>query len=137
VSATRADVVREARAWVGTPYHDCADVRGAGVDCGMLLVRVFCDLKLAPAFDPRPYKPQWYLHQSESVFLDWLERYAHRVTNPLPGDVALYNFGRHPAHGAILVDDHTIVHADRLRRAVVTDELSLLKEKLHGYWSAF
>ncbi len=35
---SRAIIVAEARKWVGTPYHSCADVRGAGVDCGMLIV---------------------------------------------------------------------------------------------------
>lgn len=30
----RAAVVAEARSWIGTPYHNCADVKGAGVDCG-------------------------------------------------------------------------------------------------------
>ena len=25
--------------WIGTPYHNCADIKGVGVDCGMLLVR--------------------------------------------------------------------------------------------------
>ena len=28
----RNRVVAEARKWILTPYHNCADVRGAGVD---------------------------------------------------------------------------------------------------------
>ena len=40
----REKIVAEARSWIGTPYHNCADIKGVGVDCGMLLVRVFVDL---------------------------------------------------------------------------------------------
>jgi cell wall-associated NlpC family hydrolase len=47
-AAQRATVVAEARSWIRTPYHNCADVKGAGVDCGMLLVRVFVDTGLMP-----------------------------------------------------------------------------------------
>jgi len=51
----REKIVAEARSWIGTPYHNCADIKGVGVDCGMLLVRVFVDLGLVEPFDPRPY----------------------------------------------------------------------------------
>ena len=47
----RAAVAAEARKWILTPYHHGADIRGAGVDCGMLIVRVFVDLGLTPPFD--------------------------------------------------------------------------------------
>ena len=41
--------------------HNCADIKGVGVDClGMLLVRVFVDLNLCPPFDPRPYPVDWH-----------------------------------------------------------------------------
>ena len=42
----RAAVVAAARSWIGTPYHHAADVKGVGVDCAMLLVRVYSDLGL-------------------------------------------------------------------------------------------
>ena len=44
--AQRAAVVAEARSWIGTPYHHAADVKGHGVDCAMLLIRVYCDCRL-------------------------------------------------------------------------------------------
>jgi cell wall-associated NlpC family hydrolase len=36
----RAAVVAEARTWIKTPWRHMADIKGAGVDCAMLLVRV-------------------------------------------------------------------------------------------------
>jgi hypothetical protein len=33
---------------------NCTDLKGVGVDCGMLIVRVFVDTGLCAPFDPRP-----------------------------------------------------------------------------------
>ena len=38
--ATGLDVVRMARTWLGTPYHHQGRVKGAGVDCGGLVIGV-------------------------------------------------------------------------------------------------
>lgn len=109
---TRDAVVAEAFSWLDTPYHHEADVKGAGVDCAMLLVRVFANVGLIPAdLDPRPYSPQWHLHRSEEIYLGWLERHAYPTDKPAPGDVAIWRFGRCFSHGGILVDEQTVVHA--------------------------
>lgn len=107
----REKIVAEAMTWLKTPYHHLADVKGAGVDCAMLLVRVYCDLGFAPAFDPRPYESQWYMHRSEEKYLAWIEKYCDRVEKALPGDIALYRFGRCAAHGAIVINDELMLHA--------------------------
>jgi len=77
----RAAVVAEARRWIGTPYHHQADVLGAGVDCGMLLVRVYVDTGVVPPFDPRPYSVQWHLHREDERYLGFL---LERGTEVLP-----------------------------------------------------
>ena len=68
----REKVVAEAKSWIGTPYHNCADVKGVGCDCGMLLVRVFVDLGIVEPFDPRPYAHDWHLHRGEERYLEAL-----------------------------------------------------------------
>lgn len=112
-AAMRAAIVAEARSWIGTPYHHMADIKGVGVDCGMILVRIFVDLGLVPAFDPRPYTNDWMLHRSDDHFLGELMARAHPVETPRPGDVALYRYGRCYSHGAVVVcsDPLTVVHA--------------------------
>lgn len=108
----RSIVVAEAKTWLGTPYVSNGDVKGAGVDCGMLLVRVFCDLKLIEPFDPRPYPAQWAMHQTEEIFLNLILKFSREISGPpLPGDVALFKFGRCWAHGSIVVDWPVIIHA--------------------------
>jgi cell wall-associated NlpC family hydrolase len=109
----REAIVTEARTWIGTPYHHAADVRGHGVDCAMLLVRVFCDLGLVKKFDPRPYTKDWFLHRSEERYLETLLGSAREVSRPAVGDVVMFRLGRCFAHGGIIsrADPLTIVHA--------------------------
>jgi cell wall-associated NlpC family hydrolase len=131
--AERAQVVAEARAWIGTPYHHCADVRGAGVDCAMLIVRVYCDLELVERFDPRPYPPDWYLHRSEERYLGHILARAHRVERPLPGDVFLLKYGRTFSHGGIVTkpDPLIVVHAFRPHHIVVEEEIARCPDLAH------
>jgi NlpC/P60 family putative phage cell wall peptidase len=125
-SAVRAAIVAEARSWIGTPYHVCADLKGVGCDCAMLLVRVFCDLGLVAPFDPRPYSSDWHLHRSDEKYLDQLLAHAHIVAKPEPGDVIIFRVGRCFSHGAIvsLASPLTIVHAFRPAGRVMEEEIS-------------
>ena len=142
----RAAVVAAARAWVGTPYQHMADVPGAGVDCAMILVRVFCDLGLVEPFDPRPYTRDWMIHRSEEKYLGFLLASARIVQEPKAGDVILFRFGRCFAHGGIVTstDPLTILHAYAPYRCVVEEDLarnSELSERASGavfasYWGA-
>jgi cell wall-associated NlpC family hydrolase len=106
-------VVAEAHRWVNTPYHNCADVLGAGVDCGMLIVRVFVDTGMVPPFDPRPYSPDWMLHRDEEKYLSFFTDRCRPVDVPDLGDIVLFRYGRSYSHGGIVVcsDPVTIVHA--------------------------
>lgn len=122
----RASVIAEARSWVGTPYHSNGDLKGIGVDCGMLLVRVFCDLGLAPAFDPRPYPAHWHLHRGDEKYLGFILGLAAEVDVPQPGDVMLFLWGRCYSHGGIVTRTKplTIVHAYYPARRVIEDEVA-------------
>jgi len=106
-------IVAEARSWVGTPYHHAADIKGVGVDCAMLLLRVYADLGLVAPFDPRPYTTDWMLHRSDEIFMGHLFGHATEVETPEPGDVILFKFGRCYSHGGIVTcaNPLTIVHA--------------------------
>ena len=126
--AQRAAVVGAARSWIGTPYHHAADVKGrdGGVDCAMLIVRVYCDLGLVEPFDPRPYTRDWMLHRDEERYLGFLLARAKAVREPGPGDVALFRVGRCYAHGGIVSNTGaslSIVHAFASVGRVVEDRL--------------
>lgn len=117
VSDQRRAVVAEALSWVGTPYHNGGDIKQVGVDCGMLLVRVFVDTGFVEPFDPRPYPAQWHLHQFAERYLHWIETFGQKVPGPdegrvpFPGDVVMFKYGHTYAHGSIVIEWPMIVHA--------------------------
>lgn len=142
-ASERAAVVAKARSWIGTPYHHAADVKGHGVDCAMLLVRVYCDIGLVEPFDPRPYTRDWFLHRDEEKYLGFLFDRARQVREPGLGDTVVFRLGRLFAHAGIVskLDPLSIVHAFAPARHVVEEsvragELSpkLKTAKFASYW---
>jgi cell wall-associated NlpC family hydrolase len=122
----RAAVVSEARKWIGTPYHNCADVRGSGVDCGMLIVRVFVDTRLCAPFDPRPYPPDWHFHRGDERYLGFVFDRCAEVDEPEAGDVIVFRYGRCYSHGGIVTRTRPLifVHAYWPVKRVIEEELA-------------
>jgi cell wall-associated NlpC family hydrolase len=135
--ASRNRIVEEARSWIGTPFHDCAGVKHHGVDCVHFLEGVFKACGFALDFSMPEYPPQWALHRDEPKFLLGIARYAHRVDRPSPGDVAMFKYGRHAAHGAIVIGIDRIVHASNKAGCVMEDVLRPYLARLDSYWSVF
>jgi cell wall-associated NlpC family hydrolase len=109
---TRADVVREALRWEGTPYHHRARLRGVGVDCAMLPAAVYEAVGLIPRVEP-DYSPQWMLHRDEEQFLGWVTRFAREIPREAvgAGDLAIWKYGRCYSHSAIVIDMPEVLHA--------------------------
>jgi hypothetical protein len=130
----RAAVVDEARTWLGTPYHHAADVKGHGVDCAMLLVRVYCDLGIVELFNPRPYTRDWFLHRSEERYLGHLFGHSKEVREPRLGDIIVFQIGRCYAHAGIVsrIEPLAIIHAFAPSHCVVEDiiDASELRDKM-------
>jgi cell wall-associated NlpC family hydrolase len=108
----RARVVAVARQWLRTPYRHASRVKGSGADCLTLLAEVFSEAGLIsrPVI---PYYPHdWHLHRDAERYTAGLLQYTHEITGPpLPGDIALWKFGRCFSHGAIVVEWPVIIHA--------------------------
>jgi cell wall-associated NlpC family hydrolase len=115
----RAAIVAEARTWLGTPWHHAARVKGAGVDCGQFLIAAYTGAGLVPGFETGPYSIDHMMHSGEELFLGFVEAHLDRTDTPLPGDVAVWRYGRCFSHGAIVLDWPLIIHAHRPDRAVV------------------
>lgn len=133
----RESVVAEAKTWLNTPHHHAADIKGAGVDCGFLLIRAFHAVGLIPDIDPRPYPHDWHLHRSEEKYLEWVMKYTTKVDRePKVGDILLYKFGRCISHGAIVVDYPTIIHAYIGQGVIYADaSQEYLTKRLEGVYS--
>jgi hypothetical protein len=111
---SRVEIITEAFSWIGTPFVDCACVKGRGgaVDCAMLLRECYVKTGRLEDFDPRPYPPRWHVHKDEERFLDWLIRLGAKETStPKLADIVVWKFGRTYSHGAILVNSQEVVHA--------------------------
>jgi NlpC/P60 family putative phage cell wall peptidase len=107
----RASVVKEAESWIGTPFHHAARVKGAGVDCLMLLAEVYQRAGVVAPIEPPFYVPDWHLHRDAERYLEGLTRHASEIPAPLPGDIALFRFGRTFSHGAIATAWPLLIHA--------------------------
>lgn len=119
----RAAVVEAALSWIGTPFHNCAAVKGpqGGIDCAHLLARAYSEAGVTEDIQPGRYPPAWFLHRDEERFAEFVLRYAVECVeaDAGPGDVVLYRIGRCFGHGAIIVEwPKRIVHAHLSSRGV-------------------
>ena len=59
IAADSTDVIATARAWLGTPYHDQASLRGVGCDCLGLARGVWREVVGTESFPIPPYSRDW------------------------------------------------------------------------------
>jgi len=133
---SRAAIVAEARAWLGTPYRHQASVRGAGCDCLGLVRGVWREVSGAELEAPPPYSPDW-AEGGEEVLLDAARRLLVATNRRRPGDVLLFRMiaGAPVKHAAILVADDRMIHA-YWGRAVVESRLApFWRDKLAATFS--
>lgn len=102
----RRRVVEEAMSWLGTPYRVAANIKGAGVDCAMILIEVYAAAGVIEWRDPRPYPPDYYLHNKSPRYLNEVGMHAQEIPREKVniGDCVLFKFGHAPAHSGIIID---------------------------------
>jgi NlpC/P60 family putative phage cell wall peptidase len=112
---SRAEILAEARRWIGTPYQHQASVAGAGCDCLGLLRGVWRAVYGREPEAPPPYTPDWAeiagaetLHAAALRHLVEIDKSTAR-----PGDVLLFRPDiKGPAkHCAVLTTPNHIIHA--------------------------
>lgn len=138
IQSQRLRVVEEARRWLGTPWRHLGRVRGAGVDCGMLLAEVYEACGLCSHLEST-YPNDWMLHRDEDVMVREVEiRGNVRAQGPgQPGDIALFRHGRCIAHGALVVEWPLVIHAYVPVGMVCLDDAvanRALGRHLAGFW---
>ena len=131
---THADpeaVIAAARAWLGTPYHDQASLRGVGCDCLGLARGVWRDLVGAePKLIP-PYSRDWGETGVCVVLADGAR--AMMIEIPLaqigPGALVLFRMAPRAIakHVGILTAHDRFIHA--------YDRLGVIEEALTTAWS--
>lgn len=141
----RQMVIEEAKTWLKTKYHHMGRIKGAGVDCGQILIAVWenCGLITDPKIGH--YYADWALHRNEEKYLEWISLHTKKVDRaPLPGDIILYKFGRCISHAAIVVEYPLIIHSyinlgviysDSQRDSILLDKKGQSREAgVYSFW---
>jgi NlpC/P60 family putative phage cell wall peptidase len=108
-------VVAEARAWIGTPYHDQASTKGAGCDCLGLARGIWrAVVGVEPGVVP-PYSRDWGESSGREVLIDGARDLMIEVPVTAAGAGALVLFrmrrGAVAKHCAILSGEGTMIHS--------------------------
>jgi cell wall-associated NlpC family hydrolase len=107
----RDKVVAEALSWRSTPFHHAARVKGVGVDCLAFIVEVYERAGVVGHQELPFYRPDFMRHDARETYLEGLLNHGKEVEFPLPGDVALFKWGRIFAHAGIVLDWPHMIHA--------------------------
>lgn len=105
---TRADIIAEARKWIGTPYHHQQRALGLGVDCVGILIGVAHALNLS-TFDTFDYGRTPNPDRMLALLREHMTEIA--IDDAVAGDAVLFRFTQDPQHLAILTDGGRMIHA--------------------------
>lgn len=119
--ATRADIVEEARSWIGTPFHHQASLKGVGVDCvGLIRGIMVAKNNMPEDFSkwPSAYDFLGYDRVPDGKkMMEACNLYLTVISKEdmQPGDIVLVSFDKHPQHVGVLGDYRhgglSIIHA--------------------------
>jgi len=114
-SALCAQIVAEARSWVGTPYRHQASLKGVGCDCLGLVRGVW---RAIQAREPEPvpaYAPDWAEATGREILAEAAARHLTSVDPAafMPADIVLFRWraGLPAKHAAIVTAPDLMVHA--------------------------
>lgn len=115
VEQQRAAVWAEAMTWLRTPWQHRQCAKGAGVDCGRLLVACYSAAGVCPEFEPERYPPDWALNHAREWFLEIVGRHADEIAaeHARIGDMVVFKYGHAFSHGGIIGEGTQMVHAYR------------------------
>lgn len=99
---THADIVLEARSWIGSPFHHQGRLKGIGIDCGGLIIGVG---KALGVFD-YDAMPRYGRQPSGTEMQEICDAYLDRrpYAEMIPGNIALMAFVTEPQHLGIISD---------------------------------
>lgn len=121
----RADIVAEARTWLGTPWAPAGAEKGVGANCLGFLAGVARNVGLAhlvAAF--APYRG-YALPPEPRALLLGLRRHLARVScaETRPADLLLFDLGAGLRHVALVSAPGTVIHAHQTKGRVVEQRL--------------
>ena len=134
---TREAVIAEALTWDGTPYRNQQSCKGAGCDCGGLIIGVLRAVGILPgSYKPPRLSPQWYMHRTDEVIVGELQKAGFvTVGEPQPGDVVTMRFGRAESHAGFVLPRERMIHADAREGIVHISPIASYAGRIKHIWS--
>lgn len=140
-TAKQAAFLAEAWSWLGTPFSENCDVKGAqgGVDCVNLAAKVLFAVGAMSRVEvpvlPVEWVRSWHTHHAESRLLAFFALPAIRerlrripaADEPIIGDLAVMRFKQSENHVALWCGDHVVhtsIHAGVIRTSTASPTLT-------------
>lgn len=138
---SRADVVRVARSFCGTPWHHMGRLPGVGLDCAGVPVCVARELGIVPPdFDVPPYT----ITPDGHSMIEWCDAHmGGRVAQSTmqAGDMIVLITDMHPQHLGILTDHAYgglgIIHASTFADSKRVIETRLMFSRIQRFVAAY
>ncbi|MDX2288547.1 MAG: NlpC/P60 family protein [Hyphomicrobiaceae bacterium] len=112
---SRAEIVRLARGWIGTPYHHQASRRGVGTDCLGLVRGVWREVYGTEPEAMQPYTSDWSACGAAETLLAAARRHFHEIAQPglRAGNVVVFRYrtGHAARHCGIIGGSDSFIHA--------------------------
>lgn len=115
VGLTRAEIVRLARGWIGTPYHHQASRRQVGTDCLGLVRGVWREVYGTEPEAMQPYTSDWSASGAVETLLEAARRHFPEIApqGVQAGDLVVFRYraGHAARHCGIIGGSDSFIHA--------------------------
>lgn len=112
---TQADIVAEARRWIGTPYHHQASIRDIGTDCIGLVLGVLRAVNIAVPDKLPGYSRDWAEASGAETLLAAAHQHLIEVSphTAEAGDILIFRYRPRMVakHAGIVATSATFIHA--------------------------
>jgi hypothetical protein len=134
---TGAQIASTAEAWIDTPFHWQASVKGVGCDCKGLVAGVARDAGRAEAVSFEALVSDYPESGFGPQLISGLARLFDRVREREAGDILLINLNGKPVHLAIAAplagDPHRAIEALPVG-AMRVRPVTILPHRIHSIW---
>lgn len=134
---TDKEIIAELKSWIGTKWKHGVALKGFGTDCVQFIVKIGKQFEWIPkSYEPPKYHKDWALHNSKSILLSELSKFACQLENKQyqVGDVFVFTYGKTQTHAGIYIGNGIIVHS-HIRHGVISSDYRDIKDgKLHSIW---
>ena len=131
-----------AREYIGTPWVNGGNIKGAGLDCSTLPANFFAELGYGEFPVEFGYSGDWYCKKDcEEKLLPYLKKFCRRIRKLQPGDIISYRWARAKyAHLAIYLGNNRVLHCQARSGVEITDINAPYffdakgESRVTGYW---